>query len=152
MVDIPSIKVKEALDAKTLADKNYLLAKELYEKKDYYCWIVVILFYSACALAISVCNIEGIAVPRQHKGRYDNRKKEYIKGHLDIVEQYFSQKSYSSYSYLLISSQDFRYVPNVILNFERLPDVHNITKKFFTEYNIIRNDYEFRYNKYLKTI
>lgn len=148
MADAPLIEEIEAAEkAKILSEKNYLLAQKLYKGNNYYYWIVVILFYSACALVISVCNIKRIPVPGQHKGRWDSKRKIYVKGHLDIAEKYFNKQAYESYSFLLVSSQQFRYDPKLILDFEEDANANATTKKFFSAFEIIKKDYELKYNK-----
>lgn len=138
-----------AKQAKEVANSNLNLAKKLFKENNYYDWVVVILFYSACALITAICNIEDVPVPREHKGRWDKQQKIYIEGMLDKARRYLSKKPYESYSALLVYSQLLRYEPKIILDFQNDPNTPTTIKKIFSSFKLIINDFNIKYSKYL---
>ena len=128
---IKPIRLAEAQLARKLARRNLSLAQQLNREKDYYDWTIVVLFYSACALVVAICNIEGVSIPEQHRGRYDLRTRKYIDGMIDKAKKYLSKKSYESYSNLLVWSGVFRYNPKYIFKFQENPRTPEIVKNFF---------------------
>ena len=136
--------------AKQLSEANFLVADKLYQEGNYYDWTVVVLFYSACALITSICELNGVVVPDRHKGYYNNKSKKYIKGMLNICQEYLSINSYQNYSYLLVWSQMLRYKPARIIAFKSHPQTAEGIKKMFTMFKDILKDYNFKYGGNLK--
>jgi hypothetical protein len=138
-----------AKKAKRLSEENFLLAEKLYSENSYYDWSIVVLFYSSCALINSICELEGIAVPERHKGRWNKESGIYIKGMLDIANEYLEKIPYENYSFLLIQSQMLRYKPSTILEFKKNVDTPKLVGDIFEMFKVILKDFENKYDKYL---
>lgn len=142
------VDIDKAKQARQIARSDLTLAKKLNKEKDYYDWVVVVLFYSACALMTAICNIEGVTVPEQHKGRWNEKINKWEDGMLDRAKKYLSQRPYDSYSLLLIWSQTLRYDPEDILNFRKRDDTPETIKKCFKTFQLIVNNFNNKYERY----
>lgn len=146
-----AVNLENAKRAKEVARRNLELAKRLYKEGDYYDWVIVVLFYSACLLIISICYIKGDVVPHKHKGRYNKETKTYEIGMLDQSKKYLNSIAHDNYSALLVLSQLLRYDPEIILNFQNDSKSSAKLKNTFYDFKIILDDFKNRYDKYLNS-
>jgi hypothetical protein len=141
--------IASAKTAKQLSEENFSLAEKLYKENIYHDWVVIALFYAACLLIHSICEIRSLPIPERHRGRFDKQANRYTKGLLDIAKEQLSTKSFSSYSLFLVESQVLRYRASDTIAFKKSQNVRSILDNRFAEFDIILRDFEGLFGKYL---